>query len=163
MNIHVKPMLLAAAAAALLMTGCSIHSTVQPSAPGVIVQPYTPGLATQMKDMQYWTHKLALSIDGGNVELADFYHHELEEAVEDLIASIDTYGGYQIAQLTSAMLVPAMETLEEKLDDEDAPGMRTAFAGVVQACNSCHQVTDHGYIRMTDGFGNNPFNQMFGQ
>jgi mono/diheme cytochrome c family protein len=139
--------------ATLLLAGCSMTSTMQP---------YTPGLAVQMKDMQYWTHKLALSIDAGNLELADFYHHELEEAVEDLIDSIDTYDGFAIAQLTSSMLMPALETLEDRLDDDDVAGMRVAFSGVVQACNSCHQVTEHAFIRITDGFGNNPFNQVFG-
>ncbi|ALO47621.1 hypothetical protein [Pseudohongiella spirulinae] len=151
--IHTARLMTAAiAASTVLVTGCSVNSSVQT---------YTPGLAVQMKDMQYWTHKLALSIEAGNLELIDFYHHELEEAVEDLIDSVESYDGFPIAELTESMLEPALETLEDRLDEENLQGMRTAFAGVVQSCNSCHQVTEHGFIRIGDGFGNNPFNQIF--
>lgn len=145
---------------------------------------YTPGLALQMHYMQVWTHKLALSIEAGNLELADFYHHELEESTEDLIGTVPEYGGIAVANLTRAMLVPALESLEEALEyleglhenaesgagsgldsqafDAGWSDIRRKFEAVVNSCNACHAATGYGYIRVTAGYGNNPFNQDFG-
>ncbi len=151
-------------ACTLLLAACSQEQPATPNAAQssvTIIEEYTPGLAAQMKDMQYWTHKLALSIEAENTELADFYHHELEEAVEDLTGSIDTYDGFPIAQLTTAMLLPALENLENELDSGDWSAVRESFSSVIASCNSCHQATAHGYIRITEAYGNNPFNQSF--
>lgn len=125
------------------------------------IESYTPGLAVQMKYMQYWTHKVGLSIEAENMELTDFYHHELEEAAEDLIDSIESYDGYPIAQLTESMLVPTLDALEDALDEGNWSDVREAFKAVIISCNSCHVATDHGFIVINDGFGNNPFNQEF--
>jgi hypothetical protein len=123
---------------------------------------YTPGLAMQMHYIQMWTHKLALSVEAENEELAGFYHHELEEAIEDLIESIEEYDGYQIADLTQVMLVPALDAFEDALDGEDGwVVVKERFEALIQTCNSCHVATEHGYIVINNGFGKNPFNQTF--
>jgi len=145
---------------ALTFTACDgVPGTA--TAQQTIIEQYTPGLAVQMKDMQYWSHKLALSVGAENAELADFYHHELEEAVEDLIDSIETYDGFAIAQLTEVMLVPTLDAVEDAIDEGDWTEARSAVSAMVQSCNACHVATDHGFIRITEGFDVNPFNQSF--
>ena len=37
-----------------------------------------------MTNMQYFLHKAGLSLRAGNMELADFYAHELEEMISEL-------------------------------------------------------------------------------
>ena len=122
---------------------------------------YVPGLAIQMKDMAYWTHKLGLSIEAENDRLADFYHHELEEATEYLVETKAEYKGLPIAQLIDAMMAPVVEELEEALDNGDWPGVRRSYNMLIQSCNSCHAATGYGQIIITSGFGNNPFNMNF--
>lgn len=123
---------------------------------------FAPGLAHQMQSVQIWTHKLGLSIEAENVELADFYIHELEEGIEFLIDTIDEYDGFPIANLTRSMFIPALESLEDALDEKMGwVVVRERFEAVIASCNSCHVATDHGFIIITEGYGNNPFNQAF--
>jgi hypothetical protein len=122
---------------------------------------YVPGLAVQMKQMSYWTHKLGLSIEAENDRLADFYHHELEEATEYLVATKAEYKGLPIAQLIETMMAPVVEDMENALEDGDWPGVRRSYNMLVQSCNSCHAATGYGQIIITSGFGNNPFNMNF--
>jgi hypothetical protein len=120
-----------------------------------------PGLAIQMKYIQHWTHKLGLSVEAQNAELVEFYHHELEEGAEDLIATIEEYDGFPIAELTRTMLLPQILAFETAEESGDWQQIRQAYQAIIASCNSCHQATAHGYIKIVDGFGNNPFNQDF--
>lgn len=95
------------------------------------------------------------------MELADFYHHELEEAAEDLIESIVFYKDKPIAQLTESMLVPMLDALEDALEEGNWSEIRSAYTAVITSCNACHAATNYGFIVVTPGFGNNPFNQEF--
>ncbi len=51
------------------------------------------GLAVQMAWMQTYLHKLDLSVQAGNGELSHFYLHELEEAAEGVVETIEEYDG----------------------------------------------------------------------
>ncbi len=120
-----------------------------------------PGLAIQMKYIQHWTHKLGLSVEAQNAELVEFYHHELEEGAEDLIATIKEYDGYPIAELTETMLIPEIIAFELAEESGDWNQITQAYQTIIASCNSCHQASAHGYIKIVDGFGNNPFIQDF--
>lgn len=122
---------------------------------------YAPGLALQMHFIQQWTHKLGLSVEAQNTELVDFYHHELEEGIEELMETIKEYDGFPIADLAGSFMIPAIESFEDAMDTGDWELIRDRYRVMIQACNSCHVATDHGFIKITDGFGNNPFNQDF--
>lgn len=120
-----------------------------------------PGLAIQMKYIQHWTHKLGLSVEAQNAELVEFYHHELEEGTEELIATIKEYDGYPIAELAETMLLPQIKAFETAEESGDWNQISQAYQTIITSCNSCHQASAHGYIKIVDGFGNNPFNQDF--
>lgn len=120
-----------------------------------------PGLAIQMKYIQHWTHKLGLSVEAQNAELVEFYHHELEEGTEELIASIKEYDGYPIAELAESMLLPELKAFESAEESGDWNQITQAYQTIIASCNSCHQASAHGYIKIVDGFGNNPFIQDF--
>jgi len=120
-----------------------------------------PGLAIQMKYIQHWTHKLGLSVEAQNTELVEFYHHELEEGAEELIATIKEYDGYAIADLTESLLLPQIKAFETAEKSGDWNQIAQAYQTIISSCNSCHQASAHGYIKIVDGFGNNPFNQDF--
>lgn len=120
-----------------------------------------PELADLMSTMQYHTHKLALSVEASNTELSEFYLHELEEATETVISSVQTYEGHDIANLTESMLEPGFEPVHEALENEDWKEAKEQLFNLTESCNSCHQSTDHGFVVIKPGFDNNPYNQDF--
>src|SRR6056297_3621081 len=73
------------------------------------------GLAVLMERIQTYAHKLQLSIEAGNAQLADFYLHELEETSEYVAEEIESYDGHAVGALMASMLLPALERLEEPL------------------------------------------------
>lgn len=118
-----------------------------------------PDMIGTMGDMQLFLHKLSLSVDAGNTKLADFYAHELEEAIE-AAEGIEKYHDIPVGQLTGAMLVPSFEALEKALDGEDAGQVRSRLGEVIEACNACHQATGYGFIDIQPTEAN-PYMQSF--
>ncbi len=112
-------------------------------------------VAIVMGRMQRFHQKFWGALEAGNAELAAFYLHELEEAMEevaeaniveeaaDVSASMRTYG------------LPVVEHLEEKLKAEGIAGLRAEADLLVNSCNSCHQHTGYPFIkiRVPQGIG----------
>lgn len=118
-----------------------------------------PGMIDTMRAMQYFLHKLSLSVAASNHELADFYAHEIEENIEQA-QRIETYHGQAIGELTSAMLVPAFETFEKSLDSGDQEKIGKRLDDLVDACNACHQATGYDFINIVIR-DENPYMQSF--
>lgn len=114
-----------------------------------------------MGQMQHFSHKLDLSIRAQNRELVDFYAHEIEETLE-ATTEIEAYHGKPVGELTEAMLTPAFERFEQAVDDEGGGwgNIDARFGELVDACNTCHQATEYGFINIqrTDA---NPYMQSF--
>lgn len=122
-----------------------------------------PELANFMATMQYHTHKLALSIEASNADLAKFYLHELEEATETVINEVSTYEGHEISTLTETMLEPQFDPVDEAVESADWEKAKEKLMDLTDSCNACHQSTDHGFVAVEPGFDNNPWNQNFEQ
>ena len=118
-------------------------------------------LATPMSQLQTFAHKLALSIEAENGELAGFYLHEIEETAESIIDEIPEYEGLAIGPLVGSMLMPQVERLEEALEPGDWQAAAAVFGDIVNSCNACHQATEHGFIVIEYRPGENPFMQSF--
>ncbi len=105
------------------------------------------------------SHKLHLSLRAENHALADFYAHELEEAIEDMMR-VESYDGFAIGSLSESMLMPAFEALEAAIKAGDMVKASSRFDRLIGSCNACHAATDHGaiVIQKTD---HNPFLQSF--
>lgn len=116
-------------------------------------------LVNYMRTLQYFAHKTSLAIDADNVPLVAFYAHEMEEAVEEL-EDIDSYDDYPIAKLTESLLEPAFERFEDSVESGKTAEISHRFDDVVKACNSCHEETSHGFIRI-QRISSNPFMQSF--
>jgi hypothetical protein len=123
-------------------------------------------LLTLMTRLQTLGHKLQLSLDADNRPLAAFYAHELEEAAE-AVAEIESYDGHPVGALTTAMLLPPIAALRERLlqarggeasADETSAG--EAFDRLVVACNACHAATGHAFIVIARN-PSNPYAQSF--
>lgn len=145
----------AAVAAALLLAAAIAHveADERPALP-------EPELAGYMADLQHHTHKLNLSIEAENAELAAFYLHEVAEVAEQVEQLFPQHDGVAVAALVKGLLLPRLGALRLALDASRWDEARSGLAGLVAGCNACHAAAGHGFIRVevTDA---NPFNQSF--
>lgn len=105
-------------------------------------------LAAGMSRMQIWMDKLYSSGTAENWPLADFYLHELEETMEDMMAANLVKNDVPITPLLEAMLLPEIEALEDIVDAGDSAQFLRHYDSVVNACNVCHGNTGYGFIQM---------------
>jgi hypothetical protein len=126
-----------------------------------IAEPPHAELAEYMGSLQQFMNKMWFAGSAGNTELAKFYHHEVEEVLEELIEENIEDEGHAVSDLARTMLLPAVEELETAIASADSATFRGAYLGIVNACNACHQVTEHAMIVIT--LPNLPFidNQSF--
>jgi hypothetical protein len=120
-----------------------------------------PELALLMSRQQVWMDKLGASVRAENRELMDFYAHELEESTEGIIANVETYDGFKIADLTRSILIPDLQRLATAIDGAPISDVKLAYSRLIQSCNACHAATDHGFILITEARGESGWNQAF--
>ena len=116
-------------------------------------------LIRHMGAIQYMAHKAGLAINSRNQLLASFYIHEIEEVIEKLDA-VESYDGHPIASQVRTILVPSFENLEQAVRSGDWEDANSRFDKLLTSCNTCHQATDHAYIRVQRTTAN-PFMQSF--
>ena len=124
-------------------------------------EPAQPELALLMGELQRLTHKMALSADAGNAELANFYMHESLEQMKKIQTEAPEYEGQPVALLMDRMGLPAYATMQEAVNAKDKQRMLAALDTVIQSCNACHAATLHPFIRISRGTEVNPYNQSF--
>ncbi|PAU94948.1 hypothetical protein CK503_05630 [Aliifodinibius salipaludis] len=121
----------------------------------------TPELADAMGQLQTYLHKYALAVEAKNHELATFYFHEVRASSEGIKENIPGYEGYDIERFMTMMFDPAVEPVEKALANKNWDEVRQKTIDLVDSCNSCHNATAHGFVKIKPGFNNNPFNQDF--
>jgi hypothetical protein len=120
-----------------------------------------PSLYLLMNQMQDQAHKLSYSIDNENIDLADFYVHELEEAAEEMIEADLVYSNQPVGELTRTMLYPVIEELEDALESGNWQQVRDRYRVLIRACNNCHVSTGYDSIIIKERSDVNPYNQDF--
>jgi len=122
-------------------------------------------LAPYMAELGRLFHKLALSIDADNPELARFYAYESKLQLERTQEEVPVYNGSPIAILIDRFALPPLAVLSDLLTktptEHDRAALMEALDRALDRCNGCHAATDHGFLRVTRGTGVNPFNQDF--
>ncbi len=121
----------------------------------------TPELAVAMGQLQTYHHKFALAVEAKNYQLANFYLHEVEAAADGIKENIPSYEGYDIRKFMKIMFDSDVEPLETALANKNWDKVRQKTIDLTNSCNSCHNATAHGFVKITPGFDNNPFNQDF--
>lgn len=116
-------------------------------------------LIDYMSSLQYFTHKLSLSVSSGNTQLISFYAHELEEVIEEL-EEVESYDDYPVGKHAKSILTPAFEKFEASVKSGSTNEISHRFDDVIKACNECHSTTEHGFIKITR-LSDNPFMQSF--
>jgi hypothetical protein len=147
--------------------GLSEPEHAKADAPGLVplplVEKAAPELALLMGDLQRLTHKMALSADAGNAELAEFYLHESLEQLKAIQQEAPVYEDQPVALFIDRLALPNYEPFRDAVQARpyDRNRMLSALDGVIASCNQCHVATKHPLIRITRGTGVNPFNQSF--
>ncbi len=125
-------------------------------------------LAPYMTRLQTLTHKLALSLEHDNRELAEFYLYESLEALEDIKTDVPEYRGQPVALLVDRLATPTYKALQAALAKDKQASLegvsvrsKEAFSSLIKSCNQCHVVTQHAFIEIPEKSGNNPFLQSF--
>ena len=111
---------------------------------------------------QRFSHKLWISLEGQNWELANFYVHELEEVTEEFTKANVVDEGYELSQFADMMLTPAVEDMEVAVKEQSGDLALKNYRMLINACNACHTATAHGYIKVTVPQAGQVFNQDFG-
>jgi len=105
-------------------------------------------LAEPMGQMLQFMDKLYFAGKEENWELASFYLHEIEEQAESIVEADIQEGGVNLSHLVDGMLVPQVEALEQVVEGEGRIEFESAYRGLVDKCNACHEGTKHHFIRI---------------
>ena len=118
-------------------------------------------LSLYMDHLRRLTHKLGLSIDAQNTDLASFYVDKITETVELIKANFPQYDGFQIGALITAMLSPNVAVLTQAIEGEDWDVAASGYDNLLKAgCNGCHAATQRPFVKIVRS-KTNPYNQDF--
>jgi hypothetical protein len=106
-------------------------------------------LIYHMSFISRYAQKLYFAGEAENWELADIYSHEIEEISADIVSRGEMHDGINISELMETMLLPQIEQLEEAIDSGDREMFMDRYSVMIQSCNSCHDASDYGAVKVT--------------
>jgi hypothetical protein len=131
----------------------------QPPAPGA--KSYVPSLADLMLLVQLRHAKLWLAGNASNWELANFAVHEMEEGLEEMVRHHPTYKDVPVGKMIEDTIKAPIEEVENAIKARNRAAFSKAFDRLTDACNTCHQASNHAFIVIQRPAGS-PFpNQSF--
>jgi hypothetical protein len=104
-----------------------------------------PELAIHMGRLQLYMNKLYFAGINQNDALAAFYIHELEEAMEEIVAAKIVDEGIDISMNTQLFGLNQLENFEKQIEN-NSTDFTEAYALLVKSCNNCHSVSKHPFI-----------------
>jgi hypothetical protein len=105
-------------------------------------------VAVYMGRMHTYSNKLWIAGSQGNLELALFYQHEIEEVMEEVEHAGIMDGDVDISAAMRTIGIPVVEGLKAHLKAEGLSAFNERYELLLGACNSCHSSTGHGIIRI---------------
>ncbi|WP_338813701.1 hypothetical protein V9L05_20295 [Bernardetia sp. Wsw4-3y2] len=118
-------------------------------------------LALAMARMQTYMQKLHFAGQNENWKLAQFYTHELEETMEDIIDHNVIDEGTEISGLVKTMAFPNIEKLEKNIESEDKTSFVEGYQLLLRSCNNCHVASKHEFIKIMTPKNEDFINQDF--
>ena len=118
-------------------------------------------LALAMARMQTYMQKLHFAGQNENWKLAQFYTHELEETIEEVIEHKIVDEGQEISSLVETMAFPNIKKLEKTIELKNKISFIEGYQLLLRSCNNCHVTSKHEFIKITtpenEGFINQDF------
>ena len=154
MKIIVVGLVMVFAAVTMLSVQFGIAPVLADSTSGETLSPH-------MADLHRQVHKLGLSIDAQNGELADFYIKELGETITYVAGKFPEYDGHKVGALMPVMLNPYLTPLGKAIAAADWKAASPAYDTLIASgCNGCHMATQHAFIKIERNKAN-PYGQSF--
>ena len=118
---------------------------------------YKPGLGEFMSNIQVHHEKLWFAGTAQNWQLANFEIHEIMEAVDD----IKQYAPDRPETKSIIMLQPAIDSLNNSIQQKDEKSFKESFVILTNTCNSCHAAVNYNFNKIkipeTPPFSNQVF------
>jgi hypothetical protein len=109
--------------------------------------PFRAGLADLMLLTVQPRHiKVGLAGRERNWAYLEFGVHELEASFEKIERLVPKWREFDMPALFASSVKPPIEALEEAVKAKSPERFDAAYAQLTQACNACHQSTNHGMI-----------------
>jgi hypothetical protein len=106
-----------------------------------LAQTYKPGLGEFMLGIQVHHAKLWFAGKNQNWALADFETGEIRETLE----GVKKYCTDRPEIKSLPIIYPALDSVTNAIKGKSLQRFTTAFTGLTNTCNSCHQATHHQF------------------
>ncbi|HEX4887867.1 MAG TPA: hypothetical protein VFV37_07475 [Luteibaculaceae bacterium] len=106
-------------------------------------------LVALMGRMQVYVNKLYFAGKAENKALFQFYLREINEAMDEIVQGGVSMDGMNVSANMKAFGVPSVQVIEKRIGAEGFVNFEEHYANLITACNSCHKVSQRGYIEMT--------------
>jgi hypothetical protein len=150
-----RPILVAAVAlagAAIVMIGLAISPSVA-AGPEALPSPQATGYLPSISDLMIATiqprhERLWLSEQDGNWEFAAYELGNLHGAFDRLGLAHPIEHDISFPDMIASATEQPFKELKSAIQLKDATAFAKAFAGLTDACNSCHQALNHGVVEI---------------
>jgi hypothetical protein len=118
-------------------------------------------VAEYMGKLQTYATKLYFSGINNNKALTEFYLHETEEVMEELVDANAMDEGLNISKLMDTYGESLVESIQKQIKNEGLVNFNNHYTNLINSCNACHIQSGHEFIKIIQP-QNNPFvNQDF--
>jgi hypothetical protein len=133
-----------------------------PAAPSQeLPKTYIPGLGEFMGRIQVDHAKLWLAGEARNWQLAEYQLTELKEVFSDVQDLVPRYQNLPVGDMIDAIITGTINDLEKAIGARDFGKFSVGFDKLTEACNSCHQAANRGFITIKRPAQSNFSNQDF--
>lgn len=105
-------------------------------------------VADIMTKFQRHSNKLWFAGQAENWELAEFYVHELEEAMEIIEQNRIMDDGVNLSTLIGMMGLEPLKQVDAAIDNKNKEDFSAKYQFLVTNCNNCHASSKHAYINI---------------
>ena len=150
-----RPILVAAitiAGAAIMVIGLATSPSVA-AGPEATPSPRTTGYLPSISDLMITTiqprhERLWQSGQDGNWEFAAYELGNLQGAFDRLGLAHPTEHDISFPDMIASVTEQPFKELKSAVQSKDATAFAKAYAGLTDACNSCHRALDHGVVEI---------------
>jgi mono/diheme cytochrome c family protein len=107
---------------------------------------YVPGIEQFMNVIQSEHAKLWYAGNAQNWELAAYQLGEIKEIMSDVEDLYPAFKNLPLGKMLDAVITGQIAEIEKALDAKDSKAFAAGYDRLTEACNSCHQATENGFI-----------------
>lgn len=108
----------------------------------------TPEVAVYMERIQAFNNKLWSAGKAGNLPLAEFYRHEMKEAMEELAKAGIVDDGVNVSEEMERHGIRTLDAMKAELRTNGLAHFDQLHATLINTCNTCHAACGKPYIRV---------------